>query len=578
MRNEFCGTLSIADVDREVTLCGWVNHQRNLGKIIFIELRDCEGTIQICVEYVLEELFQKALELRNEFCIQVIGIVRPRNKEHINDEKSTGKIEVFAKKIEIINRSDPLPIDINLINNEEARLKYRYLDLRRSEMLQRLKTRANITSFIRYFLEKNRFIEIETPILTRSTPEGARDYLVPSRLHKGKFYALPQSPQLFKQILMVSGFDRYYQIVKCFRDEDLRTDRQPEFTQIDVEMSFISSIKIRNLMEVMIRSLWKKIKGVDLGNFSVMTFNEVIQRYGSDKPDLRNPLEIIDITDQATHIFSQSLNIDSERFAVLRIPFSFKMSLNKINKYKKIFKKQYKVNQLEWFLINDFENKQEIDKKLIKNLPLHIIKYAIKKTRANISDILFFCAGDKLIVSKILGAIRFEIGKKINFNNETSWAPLWVINFPMFNINEHGKISSMHHPFTAPIINSHLIKKNLFSDIKNIIADSYDLIINGYEIGSGSVRIHNNFLQKKIFEILGLTVEEQENKFGFLLEALKYGAPPHAGIAFGLDRLVMLLTNTDNIRDVIAFPKTTNGTCLMTQAPNVVDIKNKITN
>ncbi|WWP02365.1 MAG: aspartate--tRNA ligase [Candidatus Dasytiphilus stammeri] len=578
MRNEFCGTLSIADIDREVTLCGWVNHQRNLGKIIFIELRDCEGTIQICVEYVLEELFQKALELRNEFCIQVIGIVRPRNKEHINDEKSTGKIEVFAKKIEIINRSDPLPIDINLINNEEARLKYRYLDLRRSEMVQRLKTRANITSFVRYFLEKNRFIEIETPILTRSTPEGARDYLVPSRLHKGKFYALPQSPQLFKQILMVSGFDRYYQIVKCFRDEDLRTDRQPEFTQIDVEMSFISSIKIRNLMEVMIRSLWKKIKGIDLGNFSVMTFNEVIQRYGSDKPDLRNPLEIIDITDQATHIFSQTLNIDSERFAVLRIPFSFKMSLNKINKYKKIFKKQYKVNQLEWILINDFENKQEIDEKLIKNFPLHIIKYAIKKTRANISDILFFCAGDKLIVSKILGAIRLEIGKNINLNNETSWAPLWVINFPMFNINEHGKISSMHHPFTAPIINSHLIKKNLFSDIKNIIADSYDLIINGYEIGSGSVRIHNNFLQKKIFEILGLTVEEQENKFGFLLEALKYGAPPHAGIAFGLDRLVMLLTNTDNIRDVIAFPKTTNGTCLMTQAPNVVDIKNKITN
>ncbi|WWO95461.1 MAG: aspartate--tRNA ligase [Candidatus Dasytiphilus stammeri] len=566
MRTKYCGQLTSQDIGQDVILCGWVHHSRNIRKILFIELRDCKGTVQIVFESKFPELFNKAIELRNEYCIQVKGIVGLRQNKNINYYKETGTIEVHASELIIINPSKPLPIDLNKINNEDIRLKYRYLDLRRVDIAKRLKIRAQSVIFIRNFLESNEFIEIETPILTRATPEGARDYLIPSRIHKGKYYALPQSPQLFKQLLMISGFDRYYQIVKCFRDEDLRTDRQPEFTQIDLEVSFLSSTSIRKMLEQMIRGLWKKINNIELDNtFPVITFNEAMRRYGSDKPDLRNPLSLVDIIDLA-RLFGLQDHLIKERFAVLHIPNGTKI-LTFIEEYRKKFSAKLDVQFIDWIAVN---NKQEdIAQHDNIKLPINLIQAVIHRTNAINNDIIFFCSGSFQMVSYILGILRIKIGQELQLINKNSWCPLWIINFPLFSEDEHGNLKSVHHPFTAP--SQMTTKEDILNQPKKILSDTYDLIINGYEIGSGSVRINTIEMQRVIFSLLGMSDKQQNDQFGFFLKALQYGTPPHAGIALGLDRLVMLLTNTTNIKDVIAFPKTTTATCLMTNAPSFMN-------
>lgn len=569
MRTEYCGQLRLSHVGQQVTLCGWVNRRRDLGSLIFIDMRDREGIVQVFFDPDRDEAFKLASELRNEFCIQITGTVRARDEKNLNREMATGEVEVFATELTIINRSEPLPLDSNQSNTEEARLKYRYLDLRRPEMAQRLKARARITSFVRRFMDDNGFLDIETPMLTKATPEGARDYLVPSRVHKGKFYALPQSPQLFKQLLMMSGFDRYYQIVKCFRDEDLRADRQPEFTQIDVETSFLSAPQVREMMEKMIRQLWLEIKGVDLGQFPIMTFAEADRRYGSDKPDLRNPMELVDVADLMASVefkvFSGPANDPKGRVAALRVPGGAQLSRKQIDEYAK-FVEIYGAKGLAWMKVNQRSNGLEgITSPVAKFLNAEIIEAVLERTGAQDGDIIFFGADKSRIVSDAMGALRLKTGKDLNLTDENAWAPLWVIDFPMFEEDGEGGLAAMHHPFTAP---RDVTPEQLEAQPVGAIANAYDMVINGYEVGGGSVRIHSGAMQQAVFRILGIDETEQRAKFGFLLDALKFGTPPHAGLAFGLDRLVMLLTGTDNIRDVIAFPKTTAAACLMTEAPS----------
>ncbi|MBP8173490.1 MAG: aspartate--tRNA ligase [Aeromonadaceae bacterium] len=568
MRTLYCGQVNSSHVEQQVTLCGWVHRRRDLGGLIFIDMRDREGIVQVFFDPDRPDAFALASELRNEFCIQIKGTVRARPDSQMNKEMATGAVEIFAHELTIINRAEPLPLDFNQTNTEEQRLKYRYLDLRRPEMAASLKTRAKITSFVRRFMDSHGFLDIETPMLTKATPEGARDYLVPSRVHKGKFYALPQSPQLFKQLLMMSGFDRYYQIVKCFRDEDLRADRQPEFTQIDVETSFMSAEQVREVMERLIRELWLEICGDDLGQFPVMTFDEAMRRYGSDKPDLRNPMELVDVADLVKGVefavFAGPANDAKGRVAALRVPGGATLTRKQIDEYTQ-FVAIYGARGLAWMKVNEAAKGLEgVQSPVAKFLNDEIVREILARTAAADGDILFFGADKAKVVCDAMGALRLKVGRDLALV-EACWKPLWVIDFPMFEENSEGGLTAMHHPFTAP---KELTAAELEQAPCSAYANAYDMVINGYEVGGGSVRIHRGEMQQAVFRILGINAEEQRDKFGFLLDALKFGTPPHAGLAFGLDRLTMLLTGTDNIRDVIAFPKTTAAACLMTDAPS----------
>lgn len=572
MRTHYCGHLNKSLAGQTVELCGWVNRRRDLGGLIFIDMRDREGIVQVVVDPDMADAYKVAEQLRNEFCIKLTGEVRARPESQINAGMATGEVEILASGLEIINRSDVLPLDFNQKNSEEQRLKYRYLDLRRPEMSDRIKLRAKASSFVRRFLDENGFLDIETPVLTKATPEGARDYLVPSRVHKGSFYALPQSPQLFKQLLMMSGFDRYYQIVKCFRDEDLRADRQPEFTQIDIETSFMSAEQVREKTEAMIRQMWQELLNVDLGEFPIMSFEEAARRFGSDKPDLRNPLELVDVADILKDVdfkvFSGPANDEKGRVAVIRVPGGAALSRKQIDEYTN-FVGIYGAKGLAWMKVNDraagFEGVQS---PVAKFLNEEVVAQILERTQAETGDIILFGADSKRVVTEAMGALRLKLGTDLELTDKAAWKPLWVIDFPMFEEDDEGNLHAMHHPFTSPL---GLTAEELIANPASANSNAYDMVINGYEVGGGSVRIHNAEMQSAVFSILGIEADEQKAKFGFLLDALKFGTPPHAGLAFGLDRLVMLLCGTDNIRDVIAFPKTTAAACLLTNAPSLAN-------
>jgi len=563
MRTHFCGELNKSFLEKEVVLCGWVNRRRDHGGVIFLDLRDKIGLAQIVINPETKETFKLAESIRNEFVLKVTGKVIARDSEMINQKISTGEIEVLANEIEILNISKPIPFQLDSEDtSEEVRLKYRYIDLRRDEMQKRLRLRSKVTKYIRDFMDKNDFIDIETPFLTKATPEGARDYLVPSRTHEGSFFALPQSPQLFKQLLMMSGFERYYQIVKCFRDEDLRADRQPEFTQLDVETSFMNESEITSLMEDMIRGLFQEVLNVSLPKkFSSISYHEAMKLYGVDRPDLRIPMQMVDMNetmkDVEFKVFSGPANSDKGRVAALKVPGGASISRKQIDDYTK-YVSIYGAKGLAYIKINE----DGASSPIIKFLGEDVTDKVIEKTKASIGDIIFFGADTTKIVNESLGNLREKLARDLNlFDSE--WAPVWVFDFPMFDVEDDGTLNAIHHPFTAPSVDS----KTLVKEPEKSLSRAYDLVINGSEVGGGSIRIHQSDMQKTVLKLLGIDGNEARDKFGFLLDALDYGCPPHGGIAFGLDRLVMILCEVDSIREVIAFPKTQTAACLLTDAP-----------
>ncbi|AWF79984.1 aspartate--tRNA ligase [Microbulbifer sp. A4B17] len=575
MRSDYCGVLRSADIDRVVTLCGWVDRRRDHGGVIFIDLRDREGIVQVVFDPDAAEHFEMADRVRSEYVLKVTGRVRARAPEAVNPNMVTGEVEVYGTELEILNTAETVPfqLDEHTDVGEDIRLKYRYLDLRRNEMQNNLYFRSKLTTAIRNYLDEHGFLDIETPILTRATPEGARDYLVPSRTHEGKFFALPQSPQLFKQLLMVSGFDRYYQIAKCFRDEDLRADRQPEFTQIDIETSFLNEEEIMSITENMVRKLFKELKGVDLGEFPRMTHYQAMLRYGSDKPDLRIPLEMVEIKDLMTEVdfkvFSGPANDPKGRVAAIKVPGGCKkLTRKQLDDYGK-FVGIYGAKGLAYIKVNDRSDLENgLQSPIVKFLPIETRAAILDRLQAEDGDVLFFGSDKAKIVSEALGALRCKLGEDLDLYT-SEWAPLWVVAFPMFEENDDGSLTALHHPFTAPSCTPEELEKNPLEALSR----AYDMVLNGTELGGGSVRIHDQLMQEAVFRILGIDAQEQREKFGFLLDALKYGAPPHGGLAFGLDRLVMLMTGSDSIRDVIAFPKTQSAACVMTDAPGAVDAK-----
>jgi aspartyl-tRNA synthetase len=578
MRTHYCGGVTAADIGNTVTLCGWAHRRRDHGGVIFIDLRDREGMMQVVIDPDTPEAFKLAEDVRSEFVLKIEGLVRPRPAGTENPNMPTGMVEMLTRKLEVLNPSltPPFQIDDDTIN-ENIRLQYRYLDLRREPMQKNMRLRYRVSKIMRDYLDVNGFMEIETPMLTRSTPEGARDYLVPSRVHDGMFYALPQSPQLFKQLLMVAGVDRYFQITKCFRDEDLRADRQPEFTQVDLETSFMDDQAIMTLVESMIRDMMKKAQDVDLpAVFPRLSYAEAMSRYGSDKPDLRVTLEIVDVGDAmrevAFKVFSGPANDPKGRVAALRIPGGATLTRSEIDAYTE-FVKIYGARGLAYIKVNDISqlNEAGLQSPIVKNLSEAALRTVITRTGAQNGDLIFFGADRAKVVNDALGALRLKIGHDKGHLDGRAWAPLWVVDFPMFEYNDdENRWDALHHPFTAPK-DGH--EEWLATDPGRCLSKAYDMVLNGWEVGGGSVRIHKEEVQEKVFAALNIGEAERREKFGFLLDALQYGAPPHGGLAFGLDRLVTLMAGAESIRDVIAFPKTQRASCLMTNAPNVVDEK-----
>ncbi len=576
MRSHYCGELNTSHIDQEVELCGWVHRRRDHGGVIFIDLRDRKGIAQIVYDPDRAEPFAIADSVRNEFVIRISGKVRNRPEGTINPDMATGEVEVLGHSIEILNKAKTPPFQLDDEHvHDDVKLKYRYVDLRRPVMQENLHLRSIVVKHLRDFLDRNGFMDIETPMLTKATPEGARDYLVPSRTHPGNFFALPQSPQLFKQLLMMSGMDRYYQIVRCFRDEDLRADRQPEFTQLDIETSFMNEDEITGLMEEMIHTLFKDVLKIDLPSpFPRVSYADAMNRYGSDRPDLRNPLELTDVSDLMKEVefkvFSGPANMDNGRVAALHLPNGSQLSRKEIDDYTD-YVGQFGAKGLAYIKVNDAtKGRDGLQSPILKFLPDNVVTNIMQRTEAKDGDLIFFGADKTKIVNDALGALRNRLGHDLGLLTG-EWAPVWIIDFPMFEYNEDEKRwDPLHHPFTSPASED---IETIKGDPGNALSRAYDLVLNGIELGGGSIRIHNSEIQSAIFDLLDIGPEEAQEKFGFLLEALGYGCPPHGGIAFGLDRMVMLMAGRESIRDVIAFPKTQTASCLLTSAPSVASAR-----